>query len=249
MNKFVKRIITHSKKEDKSGKFLKNGLVEIILVKVGILLALAIYGFYLDHVEQKKIEEYFISIHQEIEPAIKKGEEKNKQINTLIVKVTNCLNIINAKNIDSLKYLKDNLGPLVSVNSQTISFPAAKELSNNSYISKVKNKETVNLLRKMQQQLIVINEKHKFNTNRYLLTVEPFTNVFFNYSEIALPKQKEFLIDGGPATDYDKVFNNMVLWNLLSQKLEGYKSHLHRQKEFIILLKALNTNLKNQIDN
>lgn len=248
MKKFVKKIIAHSKKEDKSGKFFKNGLVEIILVKIGILLALAIYGFYLNYTEQKKIKAYFVSIHEELQPVIKNGEIKSKQMDSLIIKISNSLQILNSKNKDSLVYLRENLGPLVSVNNQPFSFPAIKELLNSSYFSKVKNKETVSLLRELQQQLAIINDSYKFSKNRYLLSIEPFMNEFVNYTEIALPKQKAKLIEGGPPTDYNKMYENMILWNLLSQKLESYKGQVLRQEEFIKLLQALNTNLKNQIE-
>ncbi len=248
MKPLVKKIITHSKKEDKSGKFLKNGLVEILLVKIGILLALAIYGFYLDYVEQKKVKAYFVSIHQEIEPAIKNGVIKTKQIDTLILKTTNCLQILNSKNKDSLIYLQHNLEPLVRVSNQIFSFPAVNELFNSDYISKVKNKETVGLLRQMQQQLITIKDIHKYHENKHLLTIQPFMNEFFNYSEIALPKHKAQLIEGGPPTEYSKLYNNMVLWNLLSQKLEGYKAQIIRQENFGELLIKLNESIKKQID-
>ena len=40
----------------------------------------------------------------------------------------------------------------------------------------------------------------------------------------------------------------MVLWNLLSQKLEGYKSQVIRQENLGKLLKALSENLESQIN-
>ena len=248
MKPIVKKIIDHSKKEDKSGRFLKNGLVEILLVKVGILLALAIYGWYVDHQEKKKIRDYFVSISQEIKPAIPKAIDKSKQTDSLIIKTARCLQILNSKNKDSLSYLKSNLGPLVLVRSQEFSFPAVTELLNGSYIEKVKNKETIALLRELKQQLSIINDNHNYNTNRYLLAIEPFTNKYLNYSEISLPKNQALLIPGGPKTNYDALFDNMELWNLLSQKLEGYKSQVIRQHELIALLKSLVENLERQIN-
>ena len=249
MKLFVKKIIEYSKKEDKSGRFLKNGLIEILLVKVGILLALAIYGIYLDYVEQKKVTAYFTSIEQELEPAIENGIQKNKEIDTLIQKVNNCLKIINSKNKDSLVYLQENLGAFIKVPNQIFIFPATNELSTNGYLSKIKNKETVKLLRQMQQELMVINDAHKNSINRYLFSIEPFTNQHFNYAAIAQPKVKSLLVNGGPETDYSSCYDNIVLWNLLSQKLEEYKLQVIRQREFVILLQHLKENIKNQLAN
>ena len=248
MNKFLKRLVDHSKKEDKSGRFLKNGLVEILLVKAGILLALAIYSWYVEYQEKLKIKEYFTSISQEIKPAIPIAKDKAKQTDSLIIKTVRCLEILNSKNIDSLPYLKTNLGPLVWVNSQEFSFPAVTELLNGSYIEKVKNKETIALLRELKQQLSIINDNHDYSTNRYLLAIEPFTNKYLNYTEVALPTKQSLLVQGGPETNYEAFFENMVLWNLLSQKLEGYKSQVIRQENLGKLLKALSENLESQIN-
>lgn len=248
MKKFAKKIIDHTKKEDKTGRFLKNGLVEILLVKVGILLALAIYGWYVDYQEKKKIKEYFTSISQEIKPAIPVVKDKAKQTDSLIIKTVACLEILNSKNRDSLVYLKSNLGPLVWVRSQEFSFPAVTDLLNGSYIEKVKNKETIALLRELKQELNILNENHNYNTNRYLSAIEPFTNKYINYAEVSLPKKQAVLIKGGPETNYDALLNNIELWNLLSQKLEGYKSQVMRFENLGKLLKALSENLESQIN-
>lgn len=248
MNPFVKRVVAHSKKEDKSGKFIKNGLIEIILFKVAILLALAIYGLYTDHVEQQKVKAYFISIQHELEPAIDNGIIKNKEIDTLILKVTNCLKIISSPNIDSLVYLQENLGAFVKVPNQIFTFPATKELSSTGYISKIKNKETVKLLRKMQQELLKINDAHENSMNRYLFSIEPFTNKYLNYATISPQKEKALLIKGGPKADYHNFHENMVLWNLLSQKLKEYKLQVIRQRKFVVILQDLKENIKEQVD-
>ncbi|MFD1292780.1 hypothetical protein ACFQ5N_02935 [Lutibacter holmesii] len=248
MNPFVKRLVAHSKKEDKSGRFIKNGLLEIILFKIAILLALAIYGMYTDHVEQQKVKAYFVSIQHELEPAIKNGKIKNKEIDTLILQVTNCLKIITSPNKDSLAYLQENLGAFVKVPKQIFNFPATKELSSNGYISKIKNKETVKLLRKMQQELLNINEAHEYSMNRYLFSIEPFTNKHMNYVTISPKNEKDLFIEGGPKANYNNFHENMVLWNLLTQKLKEYKLQVIRQREFVLTLQDLKENIKQQVN-
>lgn len=248
MKPFVKRLVNYSKKEDKSGRFIKNGLIEIILFKIAILLALAVYGIYTDYVEQKKVKSYFVSIQHELEPAIDKGQIKNKEIDTLIQKVTNCLKIINSKNKDSVIYLQENLGAFVKVPKQIFSFPASAELSENGYLSKVKNNETVKLLRQMQQELNIINNEHKNSMDRYLYRIEPFMDKHVNYTDIASLKEKKLLVNGGPKTDYTVFYNDMVIWNLLTQKLEDYKLQVIRQRQFVDLLQELKENIKEQVN-
>ena len=248
MNKFAKKLVEHSKKEDKSGRFLKNGLVELVLVRLIILLALAAYGWYVDYQEKKKIKQYFTSISAEIKPAIPMASAKAKQTDSLIIKTTNCLEILASKNRDSLPYLKSNLGPLVWVRSQEFSFPALSEFLNGTYLQKVKNKTTIKLLRQLKQQLDMLNQNHNYNTQRYLYAIEPFTNKHLNYTEVVLPYKQALLVKGGPETDYNVFFNNMELWNLLSQKLEAYKSQIMRQQNLNKLLKDLVDNLEDQIN-
>ncbi len=244
MDKLVKQIIKHSKKEDKSGKFLSNGLVEILLVKVGILLALAIYGFYLNYVEQKKIHAYFLSIHNEISPILKKDIPQTKYLDASILKVTNCLNILNSKNKDSISYLKNNLGPIVKINNNVHFFPAVKEFLASTYFSKVKNKETIELLRDLKNQLATISRDYNYSERRYLLTIEPFMNNYVNYLEITNLQLK----NKGPKSDFNALYNNVTMWNILSQKLKNLNNQLTRQHEFGSLLNKLNTNLENQLN-
>lgn len=248
MNKFVKKIVDHSKKEDKSGTFLKNGLLEIILVKIGILLALAIYNTYIDYKEQQKIKAHFTGIHQELIPALETANYRYKVTDSLIQKVSTSLNIINSKNKDSLIYLKDNLSPLIEVQSQNYDFPELNALLTNGYMEKVKNKETVKLLWKMKHQLEVINKAYDQNVLRHISLIEPFTNTHLNYSRIASPKNKGLLIVGGPEVNYEQFLNNLQLYNLLSHELGIYKTQRKRQLNFVKLLGELSENIGAQLD-
>lgn len=247
MAKLVKQLIDYKKSEDKSGKVLKNRLAEILLVKVGILLALAIYGCYQDHKEQQHIKEYFVSIYHEVSPAIAIGKAKTMQTDSLIHMTERCLHILNSKNKDSLIYLKDNLAPLVIIRSQSFDFPMVKEFLGNNYTVKVKSKKTIKLLRKLQQELSNINQAHEYSNNQHQLVVQPFINKWINYSEVTLPNRKKLLVQGGPKTQYDQLLSNLEVWNLLSLKLEAYKAQTIRQQNFTVLLQDLSKTLKNQL--
>lgn len=248
MAKLVKQIVAYKKSEDKSGKVLKNRLVEILLVKVGILLALAIYGWYQDYREQQHIKEYFVGIYHEITPAVATAKAKKAQTDSLIIMTKRCLTILNSKNKDSIIYLKDNLAPLVSVRSQSFDFPMVKEFLGKDYTLKVKSKGTVKLLRKLQQQLAHINQAHQYNISQHQLVVEPFINKYINYSDVTFSKRKHLLVEGGPESKYEDLANNLELWNLLTYKLEGYQTQTLRQKDFVSLLQELDKTLKKQLE-
>lgn len=138
----------------------------------------------------------------------------------------------------------------------TMQIPLFKNLTENATWLEVfptlqfytKNKETIKLLRQMQQELFEINEAHKNSVNRYLFTIEPLTNNYLNYTSVQTAAKKAMLVEGGPETDYEYFYNNMVLWNLLSQKLEDYQLQLIRQHAFLDLLKNLKENLKSQLN-
>ncbi|MCX7547103.1 hypothetical protein OS188_03960 [Xanthomarina sp. F1114] len=248
MDKLVKQLVAYKKSDDKSGVFLKNRLVEIIFVKLSVLLALAIYGWYQDYKEQQHVKEYFVGIYHEVNPAIAVGKSKKAQTDSLIIMTKKCLNILNSKNKDSIIYLKENLGPLVTVRTQSFDFPMVKEFLGKNYTHKAKSKETIKLLRKLQQQLSHINQTHQYNTNQHQLVVQPFINRSINYSEVAFPNRKKLLVQGGPETKYENIFDNLELWNLLSYKLEGYQKQVIAQKKFTLLLQDLDKTLKKQLE-
>lgn len=247
MNPFVKKVVAHSKKEDKSGKFLKNGLIEIILVKIGILLALAIYNFYLDYKEQEKIQAHFAGIHEEIVPALKTAKDRYILTDSLILKVTKSLNLLNSNTKDSMVNLKENLSPLIEVHLQNYNFQELDVLLSNGYIEKVKNKETVRLLWKMQHQLNDINTAYNQNVLRHVSLIEPFINTHLNYSEIASPEKKELLVIGGPEIDYASLHGNLELWNLLNNELGIYKTQRDRQLKLVELMQKLSENISKQL--
>ncbi|MBP1839601.1 hypothetical protein [Formosa algae] len=246
--KFVKQIVDYKKSEDKSGKVLKNRLVEIILVKVGILLALAIYGIYQEYQEKKQMQATFLSMHKEIVPAIELGASKLKKDNQLIDNFEVCLHIINNKNLDSLDYLKKNIGPLLRVRNQEFSFPAVSDFVNSGKVAKLKNRETASLFRKMQYELNALNAKHAYNVNEYQLTIAPLTNKFLNYSELATPEQQENMVVGGPESNFDVLFDNLELWNIINQKLENYNYQKTHVVSFTKLLEELDEAIKTEID-
>ncbi|WP_299779952.1 hypothetical protein [uncultured Formosa sp.] len=246
--KFVKQIVDYKINEDKSGKVLKNRLVEIILVKVGILLALAIYGIYQDYKEKKQMQATFLSMHKEIVPAIELGSDKLKQDKKLILDFKTCLQIINTKNKDSIKFLKQNIGSLVRVRNQEFSFPAIEDYINSGKVAKLKNRETAKLFRKMQFELKVLNAKHLYNINEYQLIIAPLTNKYFNYSQLATSEQQKNLVVGGPESNFDMVFNNLELWNILNQKLENYNYQKTHVTKFIKLLEELDQAIKKEIN-
>lgn len=248
MKPFIKKIVEHSKKEDKSGKFLKNGLIEIILVKIGILLALAIYNFYLDYKDQKKIQAHFTSIHNEIAPALSMAKARYEVTDSLIFKVNTSLKILNSKNKDSIIYLKEYLSPLVEVRNQNYNFPELNVLLNNGYIEKVKNKETVKLLWKMQHQLDDINTAYNQNVMRHISLIDPFVNTHLNYPEIASPEKKKLLMVGGPEINYENLQGNIELWNLLNIELGNYKMQRIRQLNLVDLMQKLSDNISTQIN-
>ncbi|TXE15937.1 hypothetical protein ES692_14365 [Psychroserpens burtonensis] len=60
-----------------------------------------------------------------------------------------------------------------------------------------------------------------YNNTQYVNTIEPFFIKNINYSEVALPRYRDGLVQGGPQTNYETLFTNLELWNVITFKLEA----------------------------
>lgn len=61
----------------------------------------------------------------------------------------------------------------------------------------------------------------QFTISQYQTVIEPYIIKNFNYQNSAMPRYQDFLIQGGPKTNYSKFHNDLEFWNILSLKYEN----------------------------
>jgi hypothetical protein len=88
----------------------------------------------------------------------------------------------------------------------------------------------------------------KYITKQYDERIEPYINLHMNYSDVALARYKERFIQGGPPTDYEFLFNDLELWNILTFKVEGLGGDIKSNQRMIKRLQGLIRQIQKELD-
>ena len=104
-------------------------------------------------------------------------------------------------------------------------------------LSQVKDDNLKQALRNLKDKMDDFKAADNYTDNQYNTLIEPFFAKNINYALVALPQYKYDLIQGGPNTDFELLFNSMELWNVTTLKLETTNGTLNRLR---VLEKALN---------
>ncbi len=221
MIKFFRKIRQNLLMENKTGQYFKYAIGEIILVVIGILIALSVSSWNTDRLEKNNITNYYNRIIVELDQEIESAKFQKTRLDSLIDKSKRALQIIDSKNVDSLNTLKTLLGATATTWDVSYQFPVSKEFINQNYLSKIES----DTLKMFFERLVWIFDKSEkisnHNGSQYLNTIEPFFIKNINYSEVALPRYRERLVQGGPKTNYEVLFTNLELWNIITFKLES----------------------------
>ncbi len=207
--------------KNKTGKYLKYAIGEIVLVVIGILIALQINDWNTVRLEENNITNYYERIIVELDHETEVAKRKKVGLDSLIYKSKRALKIIDSKNTDSLKVLKDLLGATATTWDVDYQFPITKEFIGQNYLSKIKN-DTIKMEFEWLARLFDYSERIRdYNSTQYVSTIEPFFIKNINYSEVALPSYRKGLVKGGPIIDYQALVTNLELWNIITFKLES----------------------------
>ena len=220
MIKFFRKIRQNLLMENKTGKYFKYAIGEIVLVVIGILLALSINNWNSTRIQKNDITNYYDRIIIELNQEIISAKRQKEQNAKLISYNQRALRILNSKNLDSLDILKDLLGATVTNWRSEYSFPITNEFLNQNFLSKIRNDSLKSDFKFFTKILKTIEEMNNFNNVQYQNRIEPFFTENINYSEVALERYRKNLIIGGPKMDFRLLLENLELWNILTFKLE-----------------------------
>lgn len=220
MTPFFRRIRHKLANDNQFLKYSRYAIGEIVLVVIGILIALQINNWNNNRIEINNITNYYERIISELDKEIRRAELKKVQIDSLTIKSRRALKIIDSKNTDSIHVLNNLMGATATTWTVNYDFPITKEFLNQNYLSKIKNdtlKMTFEFLAGFFDRAAEIS---KYNSAQYVNTIEPFFIKNINYSQAALARYRKELIEGGPPTNYEALFSNLELWNVITFKLE-----------------------------
>ncbi|MFC4720955.1 DUF6090 family protein [Geojedonia litorea] len=154
MIKFFRKIRYDLMEKNKTGKYLKYAIGEIILVMIGILLALQVNNWNNNRIERKKETNYIKNINKEF-------KLNRKQLDTVVFyhrKVSNnATKILNLIPIDIKAVNKDSLSFYISETFNHYTFnpqqSSVNSLTNTSSYELISNLELRELLQKWDEQV------------------------------------------------------------------------------------------------
>ena len=230
--------------KNKTGKYFKYAIGEIILVVVGILLALSINNWNSTRIQNNNINNYYERIIIELNQEIILAKSQQKQNAQLINYNKRALKILNSKNLDSLEVLKDLLGATATTWTSEYSFPITNEFLNQNYLSTIKNDSLKSDFKFFTIILNTVDGMNNYNNAQYQNRIEPFFTKNINYSEVALEGYRKNLIIGGPKTDFSLLFENLEIWNILTFKLESLVSESQIFENTIYTFESLKSKIE-----
>lgn len=230
--------------ENKTSKYFKYAIGEIILVVIGILIALQINNWNQKRLQKLTLSNYYERMHEELESSRDKLDNLINGIDSLVILNRKTLEILSSNNKDSIPTLQKTLGALGTAWVNNFNYPIVQEFMNEGYLAKVNNTKIKEELQAFSFQLNRFKALDKGIGDQYVLTIEPFINKHLNYSQIALDRYKTSLVSGGPDTDFERLFNNLEAWNIITLKLEMLVTQKAILKEFKAMRERL-TNLLN----
>ena len=248
MIKFFRHIRQNLISEDKTSKYFKYAIGEIVLVVIGILIALQINNWNQKRLQQLTLINYYQSMHEELESSSDKLDNLIFGIDSLVIQNRKTLEILSSNNKDSIPTLQKTLGALGTAWVNNFNYPIVQEFMNEGYLAKVNNTKIKDELQAFSFQLNRFKALDKGISDQYLLTIEPFINKHLNYSQIALDRYKNSLVSGGPETEFEKLFNNLEAWNIITLKLELLISQKYALQEFKDMTERLTNLLTSELN-
>jgi hypothetical protein len=221
-------------KENKITTYLLYAIGEIFLVVVGILIAVSIDDWNEDRIVKRELDSYYLHINNELTTIVREidvGIARQQHVAFLNKK---SLDILSSKNKDSLHVLQKTLGGLGTAWAEEFIMTKIDEFIEQGYLAKTQDEELIQLFRDFKNHINNLDKMSGYIQNQYITHIEPFFREKINYSEVALDNDENYVIKGGPNTNFEALINDMDTWNILTFKYEstlGYINYLKSAKE------------------
>lgn len=226
-------------------------VIEIALVTIGILIAIAIDNWNSDRLTQIEVDDYLLEIHSEIEGGINYQNRAIKRFESMSNSLIRVMKIIERNDIDSIPYLKNIIWPIGTTWPINYELPILEEFIDRDYLNILQDDSLKQALKRYNRIKENAKNMAQFNQTQYLDKVESFINKNIEYLEI-MPSNvfDEMNVNNHPRvkTDFKKLFNDLEFWNVLTLKTETFLIELGRvrfdKRRFELIEKNLNRYLK-----
>jgi hypothetical protein len=208
--------------KNKTGKYFKYAIGEIVLVVIGILIALQVSNWNQLRLKQSTMNTYYKKLANTLEDDIKVLREATDNLNSFEDDLMRCLEILNTENEADLEELKAKIGALNVPFANDHSMELFDEFMNKGYLSEIKDPELKSQFERVKIGLIKAGNWDKVLDNDFVNNVIPFVQNNLNIVDIKTSFKgfdKKDIPKGGPKVDYTKLFNNLKAWNAIHGRL------------------------------
>ena len=226
--------------------------IEIILVTVGVLMAIAVNNWNTNRLIKIEVDNYLLEIRSEIQGGIRYQNSNIERFESMSNNLLRVMKIIERNDLDSIPYLNKLIWPVGTSWPIRYELPILEEFMDKDYLNTVQNdslKKTLKMYNRIKESAI---EMAVFNEKQYLDKVESFINKNIEYLEIMESGMwKTNNINNHPRikTNFKKLYNDLEFWNILTLKTETFIIELGRVKNhkrtFLLIEKYLNQYLDN----
>jgi len=208
--------------KNKTGRYFKYAIGEIVLVVIGILIALQVSNWNQLRLEQNTMNAYYAKLANTLEDDIKELRGSIDFLNSNGDNLIRCLEILNTENEADIEELKAKIGALNVAFANDHSMELFDEFINKGYLSKIEDTELKSQFERVKNGLIKAENWDKVLDNDYVNNVTPFVQNNLNIVDITTYLKKfdnKDILNGGPKVDYTKLFNNLKAWNAIYGRL------------------------------
>ena len=228
-------------------------LIEIILVTIGVLMAIAVNNWNTNRLIKIEVDNYLLEIRSEIQGGIKYQNRNIERFESMSNNLLRVMKIIERNDLDSIPYSNKLIRPIGTTWPIRYELPILEEFMDKDYLNTVQNdslKKTLKMYNRIKESAI---EMAAFNEKQYLDKVESFINKNIEYLEITKSEMwKTNNINNHPRikTNFKKLYDDLEFWNILTLKTETFIIELGRveghKRTFLLIEKYLNQYLDNK---
>ena len=246
MIKFFRKIRQNLLIENKTEKYFKYAIGEIVLVVIGILIALQVSNWNKLRVEQNIMNAYYTKLVTTLKTDVK---EQNITIDKLSLNCDNlmrCLDILNTKNEDDIEEFKEKIGTINIPFANDYSMELFDEFMNKGYLSKIEDPKLKSQFERLKIELKRGDNWDELLDSDYVNNVSPFIQNYLNYTDFSLQSNLFKSNDkpkGGPKVDYSELFDNLKVWNAIHGRLIFFKKTLNYNNGMLEALTELKKSL------
>nr|WP_091425438.1 hypothetical protein [Formosa sp. Hel1_31_208] len=250
MIKFFRKIRQNLLMENKTGKYFKYAIGEIVLVVIGILIALQVSNWNQLRVEQNTINTYYIKLISTLGNDIQEQKRNLDRLNSSENKFKRSLEILNSQSTADIEELKSSVGELNTAFVNDYSMELFDEFITKGYLSKIEDEELKSQFETVKILLVQGVTWSAVLDDEFISIIKPFIIKNLSYSDIpqGYKRLENERPKDGPEVDYTKLFNNNEAWNVIYGRLGSLGATIRMKNIMLEELQKLKAMLEEKIN-